>query len=186
MNSGAHATSKAKGIVRTFIEFLAWVLLVLVMFFLLTNFVFCGYVIPSGSMEDTLMPEDRIFAEKISYYVDSPQPGDIVTFDDPEVPGRTLIKRCVAVAGQTVDLQDGKVVVDGVTLSEPYTMGKESLPLNSPTVTYPYTVPQGHIWVMGDNRTNSLDSRYFGSIRIDSVTGKAFFRFFPFDRIGTL
>jgi signal peptidase I len=100
-----------------------------------------------------------------------------------------LIKRIIATGGQTVDLIDGKVYVDGVALNEPYTDGLPSYPLsNAPgiTITYPYTVPEGEVWVMGDNRTNSQDSRYFGSVPVDSITGKAVFRYWPLTSIGTL
>ena len=96
-----------------------------------------------------------------------------------------LIKRVIATGGQTVDLRDGVVYVDGVPLDEPYTQGKPSNDLNS-GITYPYTVPEGHVWVMGDNRTNSADSRAFGAIPLESVTGHAVLRYWPLDRIGTL
>jgi signal peptidase I len=100
-----------------------------------------------------------------------------------------LIKRCIAVGGQTVDLRDGKVVVDGIILNEPYTLGKPSLPLEpmrEVRIKYPYTVPLGSVWVMGDNRTDSLDSRYFGPVSEENITGKALFRFLPFDRFGAI
>ena len=121
------------------------------------------------------MTGDMVFSEKISYYLRDPEPGDIVTFQDPEIPGRVLIKRCIAVGGQTVDLVDGRVVVDGVALDEPYTRGLPSEPLKTALgveVSYPYTVPAGHLWVMGDNRTNSNDSRYFGAVARSSVTAR--------------
>ena len=147
------------------------------------------YEIPSGSMLDTIQIGDRVFSEKVSYYFRDPEQGDIITFADPENPQRTLIKRVIAVGGQTVDLKDGYVYVDGKKLDEPYTEGKQSLPLNTAygvSVTYPYTVPDGYLWVMGDNRTNSADSRYFGAVSKDSVTGHANFTFWPLNRIGIL
>lgn len=157
---------------------------------LLRMFVFVPYEIPSGSMEETIMTGDMVFSEKVSYYFRSPQRGDIVTFDDPEVAGRTLIKRVIAVGGQTVDLVDGKVVVDGVVLDEPYTGGKESYPLSriatGVTVEFPYTVPDGYVWVMGDNRTSSQDSRYFGAIPGSSITGRAALVYWPFNDFGLL
>ncbi len=115
------------------------------------------------------MTGDRVYAEKVSYYLRDPQPGDIVTFQDPEIPGRLLlIKRCIAVGGQTVDIVDGRVVVDGVAPTSVYTprpalraAPRRRSAWRSP---YPYTVPEGHLWVMGDNRTNSNDSRYFGAV----------------------
>ena len=98
-----------------------------------------------------------------------------------------LIKRVIAVGGQTVDLRDGAVYVDGEKLDEPYTEGKQSKPLsNSNGITYPYKVPEGEIWVMGDNRTNSLDSRVFGSVPVENVTGHAFWRYWPLSSFGSL
>ena len=100
-----------------------------------------------------------------------------------------LIKRCIAVGGQTVDLVDGRVVVDGVALDEPYTRGLPSEPLKTALgveVSYPYTVPAGHLWVMGDNRTNSNDSRYFGAIDEDTLTGRAALVYWPFSNFGLL
>ena len=95
----------------------------------------------------------------------------------------------IAVGGQTVDLRDGRVYVDGVLQDEPYTRGEPSYPLTpyyGLTIDYPYTVPEGGLWVMGDNRTNSADSRAFGAIPLESVTGHAVLRYWPLDRIGTL
>ena len=96
-----------------------------------------------------------------------------------------LIKRVIATGGQTVDLRDGAVYVDGVRLDEPYTQGKPSNDLNS-GIQYPYVVPEGYVWVMGDNRTNSADSRAFGAVNMEDITGRAVFRYWPLDRIGTL
>ena len=114
--------------------------------------------------------------------------GAIVTFADPLVSNRTLIKRVIATGGQTVDLQNGKVVVDGVVLDEPYIENKVSEPFEKTAVpiSYPYTVPEGCLWVMGDNRTNSQDSRYFGAIDASSVTGHAVFTYWPIPHIGVL
>ena len=153
-------------------------------------FVFVPYEIPSGSMEDTIMTGDMVFSEKISYYKRKPAYGDIVTFADPEVAGRTLIKRVIATGGQTVDFVDGQVCVDGVLLDEPYTKGKPSVPFDKTAVdvniTYPYTVPDDCVWVMGDNRTASQDSRYFGAVPIRSITGRASLVYWPVSDVGFL
>ena len=156
----------------------------------LRMFVFVPYQIPSGSMEETIMTGDMIFSEKVSYYFRSPEQGDIVTFDDPEVRDRILLKRVIATEGQTVDLVDGTVYVDGVALDEPYTNGKKSYPLSNTApdvvVTFPYTVPEGCVWVMGDNRTSSQDSRYFGAIEVSSITGRAALVYWPISDLGFL
>lgn len=178
-----------KGGLSTFASFLIMIAIVVVAYFGLRTFVVGTYEIPSGSMLDTIQIGDRVFSEKVSYYFRDPEQGDIITFADPENPQRTLIKRVIAVGGQTVDLKDGYVYVDGKKLNEPYTEGKQSLPLNTAygvSITYPYTVPDGYLWVMGDNRTNSADSRYFGAVSKDSVTGHANFTFWPLNRIGIL
>ena len=118
------------------------------------------------------------------------EPGDIVTFNDPLSPGRVLIKRVIAVGGQVVDINndDGLVYVDGEPLQEPYTDGLPSYRLDNSiaNVTYPYRVPEGELWVMGDNRTNSQDSRYFGSIDRDTVTGRGALIYWPLDHFGLL
>lgn len=187
MDSGQHADSHRPGILSTFVKLLLMVAFVLGLSWLLRTYVFQTYEIPSGSMEDTIMTGDMVFAEKVSYYFRDPKPGDIVTFQDPQIPGRVLIKRCIAVGGQTVDINDadGLVYVDGVPLSESYTDGEPSYTLPG-GVSFPYTVPEGSIWVMGDNRTNSQDARYFGAIPISSVTGRGALVYWPIEDIGLL
>jgi signal peptidase I len=170
-------------------ELLIVILVAVVITTLLRAFVIDQYEIPTGSMEPTIEIGDRLFAEKVSYNFELPTPGDIVTFDDPIEEGRVLIKRCIAVGGQTVDLEDGKVVIDGEALDEPYTLGRQSKPLTTMTgvtIEYPFTIPADSIWVMGDNRTNSLDSRYFGPVAQDRLIGKALFRSLPLDRFGAI
>lgn len=168
---------------KSLLSFVVMLAIVAALFFLLRTFVFIPYDIPSGSMEDTIMPGDMVFSEKISYYLHGPEQGDIVTFADPQVAGRTLIKRVIAVGGQTIDFVDGNVVIDGVVQDEPYTLGKPSIPFDrtAPGVelSYPYTIPDGCLWVMGDNRTSSQDSRYFGAVKVSAVTGRASMIYWP-------
>ena len=174
---------------RLVIEILLIVIVAIGLATLFTRFVMQPYEIPSGSMEQTIEVGDRVFSEKVSYMFGDPVQGDIITFEDPADSERVLIKRVIATGGQTVDLRDGVVYVDGVPLDEPYTQGKASEPLNPAPdvdVSYPFTVPEGRLWVMGDNRTNSADSRAFGAIPLESVTGHAVLRYWPLDRIGTL
>ena len=187
MSAGQHATDSHGGILRTFFSIVVMVAFVLGLSWALRTFVFTAYEIPSGSMEETIMTGDMVFAEKVSYYFRDPEPGDIVTFTDPEIPGRTLIKRCIATAGQTINITgDGILYIDGVAQSETYTHGKPTLPLSNSSITFPHTVPQGHIWVMGDNRTNSQDSRYFGAVPASSVTGRGVLVYWPVSEFGVL
>ena len=190
MNSGDHAKRAGSGIIGFLLKLVGIVVAVLVLSTLLRTFVFQPYEIPSGSMEDTIMVGDMVFSEKVSYYFRDVEAGDIVTFSDPLSPGRVLIKRVVATEGQTVDINDvdGLVYVDGVPLDEPYTNGLPSYRLDNSiaNVTYPYTVPEGQVWVMGDNRTNSQDSRYFGSIDADTITGRGALIYWPLNHFGVL
>ena len=132
------------------------------------------------------MTGDMVFAEKISHNFASPKRGDIITFEDPNTANRILIKRVIAVGGQTVDIKNNKVYVDDAELDEPYTNGLPSKKLNNTTITYPYTVPEGSVWVMGDNRTNSSDSRAFGAISEQNIIGRALAVYWPMEDAGLL
>lgn len=157
---------------------------------LLRAFVIGAYYVPSGSMLDTIQEGDLLLGERVSLAWDDPNPGDVVTFVSPLDPDETLVKRVIAVGGQTIDLVDGHVVVDGVELDEPYVEGRPTESLTelegSAGITYPYTVPEGHIFVMGDNRTNSRDSRYFGPVSVDDVTSRAILIYWPLTDFGLL
>ena len=183
MNAGEHAEVKEKRASKGIISLLIMVVLVFGISFALRVFVVQGYQIPTGSMEDTVMIGDTVFSEQVSYHFGSINQGDIITFQDPEVAGRVLLKRVIAVEGQTLDLRNGRVYVNGIPLEEPYVDNKASKAFSNTAVAieYPYTIPKGTIWVMGDNRTNSLDSRYFGPIPLSSVNGRAFVIYWPLE-----
>ncbi|MDO4797260.1 MAG: signal peptidase I [Coriobacteriales bacterium] len=173
---------------RTVIEWSITIAVAVGIAILIHVFVGEPFIVPTGSMLDTIQLDDRIWGEKISYHFRDPEQGEVIMFDNPNGEGTVLIKRVIATAGQTVDLVDGKVVVDGQVLDEPYTSNRPSLPLNqtlpgTEPVTYPITVPEGCVWVMGDNRTNSLDSRYFGAVPTSSVVARALFTFWPLSNI---
>lgn len=173
----------------SFLSLVITIVAVLVCVWFLRSFVIEPYEIPSGSMEDTIEIQDRVFSEKISLATQGVTPGQIYTFTDPHNSDRTLIKRCIAVGGQTVDIHDGNLYIDGVLQDEPYTEGKPTTELQTLPgvhISYPYTVPDGYMWMMGDNRTNSADSRYFGAVPVSSATGHAFVRYWPLDRAGSL
>lgn len=189
MDSGRHASVREPGIIRRFLSLVITVALVLVAAWGIRSYVVEPFEVPSASMEDTIMTGDMVFAEKVSYHFSQPQAGDIVVFSDPQIPSRVLIKRIIATEGQTVNFSDGVVYVDGVAQREPYVRG-DSYPLSTTagnvSLSYPYTVPQGEVWVMGDNRENSSDSRYFGSVKESTVFGKALVVYWPINHIGVL
>ncbi len=169
---------------RNLLGWLVWIAGAVALALAIRVFVGEAYVVPTGSMLETIQLDDRLWGEKLSYRFRSPEQGEVVMFNSPVGDGNTLIKRVIAVGGQTVDLVDGHVEVDGKPLDEPYVGGKESWPLAEQLdsvgpISYPYTVPDGCVWVMGDNRTNSRDSRYFGSVSVSEVTARAVCTFWP-------
>ena len=183
-------TRNSGSILRTLIEFAIALGIAMGLTWALKTYVIEPYEVPTGSMESTIMIGDKLLAEKISLYFNPVQPGDIVVFADVVLQGRVLVKRVIAVGGQTIDLVDGHVVIDGARLYEPYLHGVSTNPLGvhfeGMQIDYPYTVPDGYLWVMGDNRGNSADSRYFGPVLESSVYGRAFMVFWPLPDIGPL
>jgi signal peptidase I len=177
-------------VLRTLLEFIFALIIALGLTWGIKTFLVEPFEVPSGSMETTIMTNDKILADKISYKFTSILKGDIIVFADKGVPDRTLVKRVIATGGQTVEIKNGLVYVDNTPLYEPYTKGAESVPLaqhlNNMSIEYPFNVPEGQLWVMGDNRENSADSRYFGSITEASVYGKAIMVFWPIEHIGPL
>lgn len=163
-----------------------WVLATaVVLALLMRTFLIAAFFIPSESMEPVLAVGDRLLVSKLSYRVGDPDPGDVVVFRTPESmqPSETaeLIKRVVAVGGQTVEAENGRLVVDGLPVTEDY------LPPNVYTRDFgPLGVPAGYVFVMGDNRGSSQDSRVFGPVAEGEIVGRAFARFWPPNRLGGL
>jgi signal peptidase I len=187
----------------------------MVMAIIVKAFLVQAFYIPSGSMEPTMLVNDRILVQKVSYWSGDVSRGDIVVFDDPgswltaeesrhptNVVQRTLevfglfptgghlIKRVVGVAGDEVKCCDttGHLIVNGVSLKEPYVLD-ESI---THDLNFDVEVPEDHLWVMGDNRGNSADSRAHlgdpggGFVPTDHVVGKAWVRVWPWNRAGLI
>lgn len=143
-------------------------------------FIVQGFYIPSGSMRTTLMEGDRILVNKFIYRFTDPIRGDIVVFKYPPDEKRIFIKRIIAVGGETVEIRDAKVYIDGKELAEPY------LKVVMEGDFAPVKVPANSFFVMGDNRNESDDSRYWGFVPRKNVVGEAFLIYFPFNRIQLL
>ncbi|MDR3136508.1 MAG: signal peptidase I [Coriobacteriales bacterium] len=178
------------GLLRMAVEFVIVLAVAMALTWALKAFLIEPFEVPTGSMETTIMIGDKLLADKYTINFTPVNRGDIVVFADKVEPGRILIKRVIATGGQTIDLRDGRVYVDDSLLFEPYVNGAASLPLsqhfNNMFIDYPFIVPEGHLWVMGDNRAHSADSRYFGSIDATTVYGRALLVFWPLNRIGPL
>jgi signal peptidase I len=130
------------------------------------------------SMEPNLHTNERLVVEKLSYRFHGPRRGDIVVLHDPSGGPELLIKRVVGLPGERVTLADGRVYIDGALLDEPY--------LAQPTAgnTRTWLVPPLAVFVMGDNRGASRDSRVFGTVSLDQIIGRAVFRYWPLAGVG--
>lgn len=186
-------------------EFIEALLFALVLVFLVIRpFFFQAFYIPSGSMLPTLHIGDRILVNKLLYRIEPPRRGDIVVFKAPPAasPAQVdFIKRCVGLPGDTVELQDGHIVVTNKTgkivdtglqsddryLLDPSIDRYDRFEFQSQNPDFTrYTVPPGHLWVMGDNRNDSEDSHVWGPLNEGRLLGKASFIFWPPRRIGLL
>lgn len=173
---------------------LSWLIVIgaaLGLAFLMRAYVAEPFEVPSGSMLQTIKIGDRLIGEKITYLHEDPKHGDIATFTDPENPNIILIKRVIGTPGDVIDLKDGAVYINGTKQDEPYTSHLPTYPLAPASflkepISYPYTLGDNEYWMMGDNRTNSADSRYFGPIKRDTISSKAWFIFWPFSEMKVL
>lgn len=160
-------------------ELLETIILALVVALVIRSFIVEVYRVDGSSMENTLRTEERVLVNKFIYRwgLRDPKPGDIIVFQYPRQPDRDFIKRVVAVAGETVEMRGGKVFVNG----QPY----PEAPTVRMTITDfgPRTVPDNSVFVLGDNRSNSEDSRYFGQVPLGNIRGLAFARIWPVTRI---
>lgn len=175
---------------------------------LIQAFLFQPFKIPSGSMIPTLENGDRIVVNKLSYRLHSVNRGDVVVFTTPDCTSpqkpewancgvvgsyADLVKRVVAVPGDRLAIADDHVYVNGKKMNEPY-VNPGTVTLQQPpfgcgftgTRAHPYVIPHDMVFVMGDNRSDSLDSRCFGPIPESSLVGRAFVVIWPLDRLGWL
>ncbi len=177
-------SKQTKSTLREYAEIV--MMAVFLAFFVRTFFV-QAFKIPSESMEETLLVGDFLFANKFIYgarlplinkrlpAVRDPRPGDIIIFKFPGDRHTDYIKRCVAVEGQTVELRGRQLYIDGVLHQEKYAQYFHGSKYG------PYTVPEGHIFMMGGNRDNSADSRVWGPLDKNLILGKAMFIYFSWE-----
>jgi signal peptidase I len=199
------STGKSKKQLPLWLEFPLLIGAALLIAVLIKTFLFQAFWIPSSSMENTLLIYDRVLVSKLSYEFSDISQLDVIVFDDPRAgfeqpeedaierairnlkesiglatPQSEFIKRVIGLPGDVVEGSDGSVFVNGVRLDEPY-LKQPDLPIRP---FGPVTVPVDSLFVMGDNRRASQDSRFFGPIPVDDVVGKAFVIIWPVGRAG--
>lgn len=149
---------------------------------LFTGLVVDGYTIPGTSMEPTILDGERLFVLKMRHRGAVPRRGDVVVFRLPDDDVKQYIKRVVAVGGDTVELRDGRLYVNGAERPEPYLAHR---PGEEPDPYYDNAgkldVPYGEVFVLGDNRHNSYDSRSFGTVPVERIEGKAMKIYYSYD-----
>ena len=189
-------TEEKKGDMRK--EVVSWVrmfVIVIAVVFVLTQFVIINVRVPSGSMENTIMTKDRLIGFRFSYWFAEPQRGDIILFSYPVDEKQTYIKRVIGLPGETVEIRDGKIYIDGSSepLEEDYL--KETWTWENDG--YTFKVPEGCYFVLGDNRNDSEDGRFWAQIALnegkastpeeaepysyvkkDEIKGKAIFKYY--------
>ena len=188
------AETKTRSTLREYVEAGLWAV-ALTLF--LRAFVIQAFRIPSESMVPTLLKGDFLFVNKFEFGpkipfthirlpgLRHPRRGDVIVFQYPRNPSQDFIKRCIATEGETVEIHNKQVIVDGDTLREPYAIhSDESIrpPGFEPRDNFgPVTIGPGELFMMGDNRDNSNDSRFWGPVKMDLVKGRALFIYFSTD-----
>ena len=163
-------------------DWLISIIVAVVLAFGIRTFLVEPYMVSGPSMRPTLQNEERLIVNKLVYYTRDPKKGEIIVFKYPSDTRRDFIKRVIATGGDSIEIRDGKTFVNGEAIDESYI--KEPFHTNYPKVT----VPKGFIFVMGDNRNNSEDSRYsdVGFVDLNLVKGKASVVFWPISAFKSL
>lgn len=155
---------------------------------LINIFLVQAFRIPSGSMRPTLMERDRIFVNKLIYRFKDPKRGDIVVFKYPEDEKTDFVKRLIALGGETVEIKDGDIYINGKLLEKPPIIKNIYYYNRGPYGEFDekVKVPEGYYYVLGDNSESSKDSRYWGFVPKKNIIGRAFFIYWPIRRIRVL
>lgn len=172
----------SKPVVKTSIwkelwEYIKMIIFVVAVVLIINNFLLINARVPSESMENTIMTGDRFFGNRLAYLFDDPERYDIVVFKYPDDESQLFVKRVIGLPGETVEIKDGKVYINGsdTPLDDSYTP-------ETPVGDYgPYTVPEDSYFMLGDNRNHSRDSRLWNQpyVKKDKILGKAVLRYFP-------
>jgi signal peptidase I len=170
----------ARTLLRSLWDIASTILLALLITLAVNTFMARAWIVDGPSMQPNLYYGERVMIEKVTYRLfHGPRRGDIVVVDVPDSP-EPLIKRVVALAGETIEIRNRKVYIDGEPIEEPWVeyTATQDFP--------PTTVPPLHVFIIGDNRPNSRDSRAFGPVHVDQVEGRALFIYWPPEHVGGL
>lgn len=185
---------------KRLLEYAVILCVALVLALAVQAWLFKPYRIPSESMLDTLRPGDRVIVNRVVYHLHEPERGDVIVFRYPRDPGQVFIKRVVGVPGDVLEIRDGRLYVNGRQAAEPYVhvTGGEPDPtvaegvVDGSTLRDPwslaesYRVPDDMYFVMGDNRTDSDDSRVWGTVSRGAIVGEGFVTYWPLSRLRAL
>ncbi|MDI6879357.1 MAG: signal peptidase I [Desulfitobacteriaceae bacterium] len=183
MEEAGEVKKTEKSGARFLLELIEIVVIAFALSWVMRTYVVEARVIPTGSMLPTIQLQDRIIVDKFFFKrFDQVRPGDIIVFRPPATAHATedFIKRVVGLPGDKVEIRNHQTYVNGKALNEPYVSEKSKNDYG------PVVVPQGELFVMGDNRNNSDDSRIWGFLPIENVTGRALFRYWPLNHFGAL
>ena len=178
-------SDKSRSVWRELWDYAKIIIAVFVIAFLLGHFVYINARVPSGSMEETIMTGDRVFGNRLAYIKDDPERFDIVIFKYPDDPSQLFVKRVIGLPGETVQVIDGYVYINGEMLDENY--GLEVM--DDPGIAAePIKLGDDEYFVLGDNRNHSSDSRVasVGVLTRDMLIGRAWVRIYPFNKIGVI
>lgn len=164
-------------LIREIFGWIKTIVLAIVLAYFITNVLIVNAEVPTGSMKTTIMPEDRLIANRLSYIFSDINRGDIIVFPYPDDEETLFVKRVIGLPGEKVDIIDGKVYINDVLLEEDYCSSE----IVDETRDSSYVVPDGHLFMLGDNRINSRDSRYWDNTYLDKekVIGKVLCRYYP-------
>jgi signal peptidase I len=167
------------------LEIIETLVLTLIIFFVIQTFVAQPYQIRQQSMEMTLEPDQYVLVDKLTPKWDTYKHGDIVVFDPPDewasAERTPFIKRVIGVGGDRVEIRDGKVFLNDIELIEPYVFQEDGKPQETDDLLLQerWVVPEGELFLMGDHRKSSADSREFGTVKVGRVIGRAWLRYWP-------
>ncbi len=172
------ANASKKAVRREVFEWIMVILISAALAFALDKFIIVNAKIPSASMEPTIMTGDRLIGNRLAYLNKDPERGDVVIFLFPDNEKEYFIKRVIGLPGETVSIRGGKVYIN----DSPQPLDESAYVMTTPLGDFgPYTVPQGAYFMMGDNRNNSMDSRYWNQpfVYKDKILGRAWVRYYP-------